>query len=294
MHEPIDPPLLTTDDYRRLTIVPASRRCFYGEHPSQFGDLFLPDFSAPDFSAPDFTAQLAPTLHPVLVLIHGGCWMAEYGLEPLGQLARAFTGRGVAVWSIEYRRIGGGGGWPTTFCDVGAATDFLRMLAADYALDLRRVVVAGHSAGGHLALWLAGRTHLAADSPLFTPNPLQVHGVVSIAGIPDLAAAAHRAVCDDAVLHLMGGAPDAMQQRYASGSPAALTPLGVPHVHVHGDRDAIVPVELVEAYVASAVRAGDAASLVRLPMAGHFELVDAASEGCVRVIEAILHLLPQS
>jgi acetyl esterase/lipase len=273
--------LLTTEDYRRLTIVPASRRCVYGAHPSQFGDLFLPDF-------PQFTA---PVRRPVLVLIHGGCWMAAYGLEPLGQLAQAFTTRGVAVWSIEYRRLGDGGGWPDTFRDVGAATDFLRTLADEHALDLRRVVAAGHSAGGHLALWLAGRAHLAADSPIFTPNPLPVHGVVSIAGIPDLTAAAELAVCDDAILQLMGGVPDDLSERYASASPAALTPLGVPHVHVHGCKDAIVPIALVEAYVASAVQAGDLASLVSLSEAGHFEPVDAQTESCAHVLDAVLQLL---
>lgn len=269
--------LQTTEDYRRLTVVPASRRCCYGAQPSQFGDLFLPR---------------TPALHPVLVLIHGGCWMAEYGLEPLGQLAQAFSERGVAVWNIEYRRVGDGGGWPITFCDVGAAADFLRAIADEHTLDLTRVVAAGHSAGGHLALWLAGRARLPADSPLFTPDPLLLRGVVSIAGIPDLAAA-ERAVCDDAILQLMGGAPHAVPERYAAASPAALTPLGVAQVHVHGSKDAIVPVELAEAYVSFAVRAGDPASLISLSAAGHFELIDARTESCERVIEAVLHLLAQ-
>ena len=93
----------------------------------------------------------------MLALLHGGCWQAEYGLTPLGQLAQAIADRGAAVWSIEYRRLGNGGGWPATFLDAGAALDHLRTLADEYALDLRRVVTAGHSAGGHLALWLAGR-----------------------------------------------------------------------------------------------------------------------------------------
>ncbi|MFO7631597.1 MAG: alpha/beta hydrolase [Caldilinea sp.] len=269
--------LLTVDDYRRLTIVPASRRCFYDAHSSQFGDLFLPELPGP---------------YPVLVLIHGGCWQAEYGLEPLGQLARAIADRGVAVWSIEYRRLGDGGGWPVTFLDVAAATDFLRALASQHALDLHRVATAGHSAGGQLALWLAARSKLAAASPLFTADPLPVRGVLSIAGIPDLVAAVERTVCDDAILHLMGGAPDEVAARYASASPAALTPLGISHMHIHGRDDDIVPVDLVEAYVASATQLGDRATLAVLPQAGHFEPVDARSAAGRQVIDAAVGMFP--
>jgi acetyl esterase/lipase len=250
----------------------AGRRSVYGAHPSQFGDLFLPATTGP---------------HPVLVLIHGGCWRAEYGLEPLGQLAQAIAASGAAVWSIEYRRLGNGGGWPATFLDAGAAVDHLRTLAGEHALDLRRVVTAGHSAGGHLALWLAGRAKLPASSALFTPDPLPVHGVVSIAGIPDLAAAAARSVCGDAVNELLGGAPAAVAERCAAASPAALTSLGVPHVHLHGREDAIVPVDLVETYAASATKMGDRATLVVVEGAGHFEPVDARTGAGRRVVEVV-------
>jgi len=257
-------------------VVSASRRSVYGAHPSQFGELFLPT---------------APGPHPVVILIHGGCWRAEYGLEPLGQLAQAIADCGAAVWSIEYRRLGEGGGWPATFLDVGAALDHLRTLAGEHALDLRRVVTAGHSAGGHLALWLAGRWKLPAQSPLYTPNPLPVHGVVSLAGIPDLAAAAAQEVCGSAVSELIGGLPSTLADRYADASPAALTPLGIPHVHVHGREDDIVPLALVEQYAAAAHCAGDRATLEVLAGAGHFELVDAQTHAGGRVIAAVLALL---
>lgn len=268
------------DDYRRLPVVPASRRLFYGAHPSQFGDLFLPETPGP---------------HPVLALIHGGCWQEEYGLESLGQLAWAMAAHShelsVAVWNIEYRRLGNGGGWPATFQDVGAALDFLPTLANTFHLDLERVVSAGHSAGGHLALWLAARTKLPTHSPIFAPNPLRVVAVVSIAGIPDLVAAAGRRVCDDAIIALMQGAPDVAADHYQDASPAALTPLGVPHLHVHGRQDAIVPVELVEAYVEAAVRAGDRASTLLLENAGHFEPVDARTDAGQQVIDSVVRLL---
>jgi acetyl esterase/lipase len=268
--------LLTVDDYRRLPLVPASRRFFYGAHPSQFGNLFLPETPGP---------------HPVLALIHGGCWQAEYGLEALGQLAQAIAVYNIVVWNIEYRRLGDGGGWPTTFLDVGAALDFLCPLAEAFNLDLRRVVSAGHSAGGHLALWLAARAKLADHSPIFAPNLLRVVGVVSIAGIPDLVAAARQRVCDDAIVALMQGAPDVAADRYQDASPAALIPLGVPHLHVHGRRDAIVPADLVEAYVEAAIRAGDRASMLLLEDAGHFELVDARTDAGRQVIDSVVKLL---
>lgn len=267
--------LQTVEEYRRLPVVLAGRRYFYGTCASQFGDLFLPP-------------NLGP--HPVVVLIHGGCWRAEYGLEPLGQLAQAITARGVAVWSIEYRRLGEGGGWPDTFLDAGAALDHLRTLAGEHALDLRRIVTAGHSAGGNLALWLAGRWKLPARSPLYTPHPLPVHGVVSLAGIPDLAAAAVQEVCGSAVSELIGGLPSTRADRYADASPAALTPLGVPHAHLHGHKDDIVPLALVEQYAAAAVRAGDRATLEILPGAGHFELVDARTAAGRRVVEVCVRL----
>lgn len=267
--------LLTVEDYRRLPVAPGSRRSVYGAHPGQFGDLFLP--------AP-------PGPHRVLVLIHGGCWRAEYGLEPLGQLAQAIADHGVAVWSIEYRRLGDGGGWPETFLDAGAALDHLRTLASEHALDLQHVVTAGHSAGGHLALWLAARVKLPAHSPLYAPNPLPVRGVVSLAGIPDLAAATPLNVCNGAIEALIGGPPVQQGERYADASPAALTPLGVPHVHLHGREDDIVPLTLVEQYVAAAARAGDQATLEIAPAAGHFELVDVRTPAGQRTVELCLSL----
>lgn len=267
--------LLTVADYRRLPVAPPSRRSVYGAHPAQFGDLFLPATAG---------------THRVLVLIHGGCWRAEYGLAPLGQLAQAIADHGVAVWSIEYRRLGEGGGWPQTFLDAGAALDHLRTLASEHALDLHHVVAAGHSAGGHLALWLAARVKLPAHSPLYTPDPLPVSGVVSLAGIPDLAAAASLKVCDDAIEALIGATVAQRKERYADASPAALTPLGVPHLHIHGRRDEIVPLALVKQYVAAAVQAGDRATLEVMPDAGHFELVDARTAAGRRVVQACLGL----
>jgi acetyl esterase/lipase len=145
---------------RSVTSLPAAaptETIRYGEAPSQQVELYLPKADAEN---PD-------SLRPVVVMIHGGCWQKRYGPELLRPAAGAFLDKGYAVWSIGYRRIDEeGGGYPGTFADVGQALDLLRDHAETHKLDLNRVVLYGHSAGGHLALWAAGRHKLPAASPL--------------------------------------------------------------------------------------------------------------------------------
>lgn len=267
--------MLTTSDYTSLPTVTADARLPYGHHPEQFGDLYLPNGAGP---------------HPVALLIHGGCWQAAYNLAGLGQLAAAIRGLGVAVWSIEYRRLGGGGGWPTTFRDVAAAADTLRELAGRYPLDLRRVVSVGHSAGGHLALWLAGRAKLPPDSDCYAAEPLALRGVLSLAGIADLADGVRRELCGGACAELLGGLPSEQPKRYAEGSPASLLPLGVPQIHLIGAQDTIVPPAHVQGFVAQAAGAGQA-RLELIADAGHFEPVVATSYAWPQVRAAIEELV---
>jgi acetyl esterase/lipase len=144
-------------------------------------------------------------------------------------------------------------------------------LAEDYALDLDRVVAVGHSAGGHLVLWLAARDRLSEDSPGYARNPLQLSGVVSLAGVSDLEAAHEKKVCDDAVGRLLGGSPTDVLSRYRQASPIRLLPLGVPQRLVHCGRDPIVPVEMSSDYVAAGRQKGDQVELIGCPEAGHFE-----------------------
>ena len=115
------------------------------------------------------------------MLVHGGSWREAYSAKPLGGICRALTGAGFAVWNIEYRRTGNGGGYPQTLLDVAQAADLLRSAVAEHALDLSRVVTMGHSAGGQLALWLAARPRVPESSPVYTANPLDVRGVVCLA-----------------------------------------------------------------------------------------------------------------
>ncbi|MCB9115057.1 MAG: alpha/beta hydrolase [Caldilineaceae bacterium] len=268
--------LLRVDDYKRLLGEPCDYRHPYGRDRYQFADLYLPPGPGP---------------YPVLVLIHGGCWRAEHGLEPLGQLARAVAEQGTAVWNIEYRRLGNGGGWPATFLDAGAALDHLRAVALRRNLDLSRVVTAGHSAGGHLALWLAGRHRLPVHSPLFMQKPLAVRGAISLAGIPDLALAIKEGICGTAAGELIGGRQPQHVRRLADASPRALTPLGVPHLHIHGEQDDIVPLGSVLRYATYALESGDRATLLALPDTGHFEVVDVrtpAGEVFLRAVSGML------
>ena len=269
------PRLLSRDDYLYLPAIPADHRLCYGPHPAQFGDLYLPQQPGP---------------HPVVILLHGGCWQAQYGLAPLGQLCTALVNEGLAVWNLEYRRLGNGGGWPMTFTDVAMGADFLQGIADQYAMDLSHVVATGHSAGGHLALWLAGRHRLPAASPLYTATAFPLHGVVSLAGIPDLAEGVKRHICRGACQDLVGGSPEAVPQRYLQASPRALLPLGIPQWHIVGRDDQSVPLDYVQQYVTVATQ-HDVVQLDILPDTGHFELVVPTTAAWGTVRHAVLTLL---
>jgi acetyl esterase/lipase len=255
----------------------ADLRVPYGPDPNQFVDLRLPARPGP---------------HPVVVAIHGGYWRARYDLAYLGHLCADLTARGFATVNVEYRRLGQpGGGWPGTFIDVAAALDHLRTLAADHRLDLTRVTALGHSAGGHLALWLAARHRLPADSPLHVPGatPLPVSMAVSLAGVVDLRRASELRLSDAVVHDLLGGTPASIPDRYAAASPHDLLPLG-PAVHqvlVHGTADGPVPHEISARYAARAAALGDDVRLVSLPGVDHFAVVDPRSVVWPRVVDAL-------
>ncbi len=247
----------------------------YGSAPEQFADLWLPKGGGP---------------HPVVILVHGGCWLSELpGVAMMNPMAEALRAQGLAVWDIEYRRIGAqGGGYPNTFLDVSAAADMLRGIAAKYRLDLKRVVAVGHSAGGHLAMWLAARARLPKTSPLATANPLPISGVVSLAGILDLKGYREDgAACGGAetVDGITGATSRTGQDVYADTSPQALLPLGIRQVVVAGGLDHIVPDHWRLSYVAAA--ASDKPVSLGIPSAGHFELIDPESDAWPQILAAI-------
>jgi acetyl esterase/lipase len=258
----------------------ADARATYGDGDQQFGELRLPRGSGP---------------HPLAIIIHGGCWVSRFAtLQNTAAIADALRDQGVATWNVEYRRLDHpGGGWPGTFTDVATAVDHARVLAKQHPLDLSRVVVVGHSAGGHLALWAAARSRLPQDSPIYVRDPLSVAGAVALGGPGDLRDFTTYAasICGTPVIEqLMGGTPDSKPERYAQGSPAALLPLGTRQVLIVGDNDPVMPARARDAYVAAAVKAGDNAEVVVVP-GGHFEVIAPTSEAWPTVRDRVLHLV---
>jgi acetyl esterase/lipase len=230
---------------------------------------------------------------PVAVIVHGGCWRSQYDLVHLGSLAAALGDAGIATWSLEFRRIGdAGGGWPGTFDDVAQGADHLRTLARECPLDLERVVLVGHSAGGHLALWLAARKKLPAESPIRSANPLAVRGVVALAGIADVRGyGSLPGFCNDSVELLLGGSPKKVPERYAQANPFELLPFGVPLRLVHGALDTIVRLEQSQRFVAEARAKGDDARAVVIDAAGHFDLIAPFSPAWPTVEKTVLALV---
>lgn len=245
----------------------------YGEHPDHAADLFLP-------------AEGAGPGVPLVLFFHGGFWRAEHDRQHVAGFARALAAQsGCAVASVEYRRVGGGGGWPVTLTDTARAVDRLPRLAAQAApgrVDPARVVYAGHSADGHLALWAALRHRLPDGAPGRTEIPPAVLGVLALAPAADLAWADELGSGRGAVAAFLGGAREKVPDRYAAADPAAL---GVPAgrtVVVHGTLDEALPVAMARRYTA---RVG--ATLHELPGAGHFDVIDPGAAAWPVVTEGL-------
>ena len=273
--------LMTPRDLEALPSREPDQRVAYGRDSSQYGELRVPTGAGP---------------HPVVVLIHGGCFKAAYAnaryFAPMGD---ALKDEGIATWNIEYRRVGqNGGGWPGTYLDVGRAVDHLRALAREHALDLGRVVIVGHSAGGHLAMWAAARSRLPAGSQLRVANPLPVRGVIDLAGPLDVTEniPGYEGLCRDTVItSLLGGTPATVPERYAHASAMRLLPLGVPQVLLWGEHEDFVPRPLADAYVQAATQAGDSVRLIVIPGVGHFETASPRASTWPQVASAIRSLL---
>jgi acetyl esterase/lipase len=263
------------------------RRYEYGTDESQHADLYLP------------SGERRPG---TVVLIHGGFWRARISSQVIEPVAVDLVSRGWVVWSIEYRRVGNGGGWPETLLDVAAAIDHLAVRQEEVSLDLSRVVAVGHSAGGHLAAWAAGRhtqgrdpsgkqgwgEDLDIEVPGRTPV-VEVTGVVSLAGVLDLAAAARDEIGNGAAISFMGGDSERRPARYAATDPRAQVPIKAPVRCVHGRGDFNVPFEQSVAYVESARAAGQNATLLEIE-GDHFTVVDVGSAAWPVVLGALSEL----
>lgn len=220
----------------------------YGEHADQVVELRHP---------------ATPGSRPLALVLHGGFWRAEFGLRTMDAVAVALADAGWVSANVEYRRLGPGAYRPL-LDDVAAARR---------RLDGHPSVVAiGHSAGGHLALWLAAEG--------------LVDSAVALGGVCDLAAAAHAGLGDDAVQELLGGERADVPDAYAAADPAERLPLGVRHTLVHGVRDDRVPVSHARAYARRARAEGDECRLVEVD-AGHFEVIDPRSPVWADVLDAL-------
>jgi acetyl esterase/lipase len=302
------PQLLTPRSFAALPAARPDQVVRYGEAEVQQAELFLPRV---DPAAPD-------ALRPVVVLIHGGCWISTTaGREQMRAAAGAFLDKGLAVWNIGYRRVDEpGGGYPGTFEDVAKAIDLLREQATEHKLDLSRVVFFGHSAGGHLALWAAGRPRLPADSPLKTADPLRPRAVISVGGLGDLKGYGDQICGPDTLARLIGtAAPPAAAPTPAEGSPtpggdapisaegspppaprtnpfsdtspAELLPLGVPIVMLHGIYDPLTYPAIGLSFAAQARKAGDKAEIQLAPNAGHFEVIVPGTAAFAQALAAV-------
>ena len=280
---------ITRMDILSQPVLPPDHRIAYGADPSQFGDLWLPHANG--------------SRVPLVVFFHGGWWKSEYDLGYAGLLCAALKEFGIATWSIEYRRLGAtGGGWPVTFQDAAAGFDFIHTLAKMHPVDLSRVITMGHSAGGHLAFWIAGRHHIAAGSeialsPPKTSSRVWLLGAVALAGAVDLRLTITQAG-DSTFAHdrqevyaLMGGTPEQHPERYKAGNPGDLLPLNVPQILIQGSEDDQIPPNLPAHWVELADRAGDRAEACIVPSADHFAVVDPASNAWKTVSDSVRRLL---
>ena len=254
----------------------------YGPGENQVADLRLP-------ASRQVGQQASRRGIPLALFFHGGFWRAAYDRRHTGPLASALAAEGFAVCVPEYRRTGQpDGGWPGTFDDVAAAVDALPGLAAaatDGLIGSGRVLLAGHSAGGHLALWAAARHRLPPEARWHSAAS-RCTGVVALAAVSDLAACYQQGLGNGAVAELLGAGPDGRPDRYAMTDPAALMPAGVPVRMLHGSDDDIVPCEMSIAYAARGHATGDDVTCARLRGAAHFDVIDPLSDAWQHVVAA--------
>lgn len=279
---PTHPSPMKLDEYLALTGPAPTARLAYGPAPSQYAELFVPQGAGP---------------FPVAVLVHGGCWTSKFGgIRQFRNMAGALAARGIAVWNVEYRRVDEeGGGYPGMYLDMHAALDLLAASAAAHKLDLERIVAVGHSAGGQLVQWIAGRGRIPAGSPLYHPDGLKVDRIVSLGGLADLRheAALIKSSCDRDIAQLAGTPSPERPDVLVDTNAADLMPNGSRTWLVTGALDTISPPRVAHDYAMRAKAAGDAAEVVILPDASHYDEVAATSPAwphVLRVIEQALDI----
>ena len=263
-------------DYMALTGPAPTARIAYGPAASQYAELSIPPGAGP---------------FPVAMLVHGGCWTERFGgIKQLRNMAGALVERGIAVWNVEYRRVDeAGGGYPGMYQDMHGALEALAAQAPASKLDLERVVAVGHSAGGQLVQWIAGRARVPASSPLHRTDPLPVRAVVSLGGLADLRREREliKSSCGRDTPELAGLPSATRPDVYVDTNAAELIPNGSHTILVTGELDTISPPRVAHDYAARARAAGDSAEVVILPAASHYDEVAATSPSWPLVLAAI-------
>lgn len=246
--------------------------------PLQFGDLRVPDGPGP---------------HPVAIFIHGGCWLSQYGISHSGKFTQALADNGIAVWSLEYRRVGDkGGGWPGTFLDIGQGADHLQKLTVEHNLDLGRLLAIGHSAGAQFALWLAARPQIPADIAIATDDPLAISAVLAMAPAADLARLHEGQICGHVIDRLMGGSPATFPDRFRWADPAKIALPAVDQILLIGRHDQSgAPVG--HRYFEAAKSRGDSVRLMEANESGHFEMIDPDSSSWPFVLSVVREMLDE-
>ena len=269
-----EPDIMTVDDLLAdLSSGEPGMKIAYGSDPLQFGELHVPEGEGP---------------FPTVVFIHGGCWLAMYDITTTRPLAWALRDEGIAVWNLEYRRVGNPGGtYPGLLLDIGSGIDYVRNLAADHPIDLAQVVVMGHSAGGHLALWAGARAKIPPRHDLYQADPLQPAGVVALAPAPALTRLHQQGVCDMVIDRLMDGSPAERPDRYAYAEPARMAPIGVPHTVLMGVHDTDWTPYGEEYFTAARAIGDNMMDRVMAPESGHFEVINPNTSTWTLVLGAV-------
>ena len=252
------------DDILKLPAAPADARPAYGSDPNQFGEIRIPQTKGP---------------FPVVMNIHGGYWRAKYDLTHAGHLCAALTAKGLATWNVEYRRVGNqGGGWPGTFEDIRNAFRFISQLAKRYNFDLSKILVMGHSAGGQLALCLAG-------------HEPSIKRALSLAGVVDLQQAWELHLSNNAVVEFLGGTPSEVPEHYREADPIRLSiDLTTIQWLIHGAIDDDVPASMSRNYTQQKKQRVEDVHYLEISTAAHFDLIDPRSNAWSKVENTIRQL----
>lgn len=222
---------------------------------------------------------------PLAVIIHGGSWQSEIGADSFDPLARDLAARGMAVYNIEYRRLGSGGGWPTTFSDVADALDHVVKVDSKFPqITTDDEVVVGHSAGAQLAVW-GGTRHLLDDDEVGAHPAFRPTRVVSIAGPLDAVYAAEHG--DDRIINAIGGSPSDVPERFTMVDPIQNIDPETPVVALHGTNDTVVTPENSRRYVNAVKRAGGEAELMLIDGANHISMMSPDSPAYSQVLDTI-------